>query len=60
MSSKQTSSHGLQLVPAGLHTVEDSTPKDVLQEIFQLLEEFGPTWYTEEMHRRAKAALKAN
>jgi hypothetical protein len=32
-------------------------PKVVLKEIFELLEEYGPIWYTEELHDRAKAAL---
>jgi hypothetical protein len=33
------------------------TPKAVLQELFELLEEYAPVWYTEELHDRAKAAL---
>ena len=33
------------------------TPKAVLQELFDLLEEYAPTWYTEDLHDRAKAAL---
>ncbi len=41
-----------------LPDVSTSTnPKVVLKEIFELLEEYGPTWYTEELHNRAKAAL---
>jgi hypothetical protein len=29
----------------------------VLLEIFELLEAYAPTWYTEDHHRRATAAL---
>ena len=35
------------------------TTKVVLEELFSLLEEYGPTWYTEEHHKRAVAALLA-
>lgn len=42
-----------------LKDVSTSTnPRIVLKEIFELLEEYGPTWYTEELHHRAKTALK--
>jgi len=33
------------------------TPRAVLKELFDLLEEYAPTWYTEELHKRAEAAL---
>ena len=33
------------------------TPRAVLQELFDLLEEYAPTWYTEELHDRATEAL---
>lgn len=33
-------------------------PRIVLKELFELLEEYGPTWYTEEHHKRAVAALR--
>ncbi|KAA6465001.1 hypothetical protein DYQ86_03345 [Acidobacteria bacterium AB60] len=33
------------------------TPRAVLQELFDLLEEYAPAWYTEELHNRAQAAL---
>jgi len=29
----------------------------VIEELFELLEEYGPSWYTEEHHKRAVAAL---
>ena len=33
------------------------SPREVLEELFELLEDYGPTWYTEEHHDRAVAAL---
>ncbi len=33
------------------------TPKDVLKELFDLLEEYAPIWYTEEHRMRAEAVL---
>jgi len=33
------------------------TPPIVLREVFELLEEYGPIWYTEEIHDRIRAAL---
>ncbi len=29
----------------------------VLRELFELLQDYAPTWYTEELHNRAAAAL---
>jgi hypothetical protein len=29
----------------------------ILRELFQLLEDYAPTWYSEELHNRAAAAL---
>jgi len=34
------------------------TPKDVLKELFDLLEDYAPAWYTEEHRVRAANALK--
>jgi hypothetical protein len=34
-----------------------ATPEAVLEELFTLLEAYGPSWYTEELHNRAVAAL---
>jgi hypothetical protein len=33
------------------------TAKAVLEELFELLEDYGPSWYTEEHHNRIIAAL---
>ena len=32
---------------------------DALKMLFDLLEEYAPTWYTEEHHRQALSALEA-
>ena len=32
-------------------------PLAVLREMFELLEDYAPIWYTEELHNRASAAL---
>lgn len=37
---------------------KSSNPKTVLEELIGLLEEYGPIWYTEELHARAVAALQ--
>jgi hypothetical protein len=37
---------------------ENPAPREVLEELFLLLEEFGPNWYTEKHHERVKAALE--
>jgi hypothetical protein len=31
--------------------------KAVLKDLFELLEEYGPIWYTEELHIRVRMAL---
>jgi len=31
---------------------------DVFQEIYKLLEDYAPAWYSEELHGRTKAALR--
>ena len=36
---------------------EPITPVAVLQELFELLEDYSPIWYTQENHDRALAAL---
>jgi hypothetical protein len=60
MNPKSTAQHGFQLISPEPHASEASHTKEVLQEVFELLEEFGPAWYTEELHKRAAAALKCN
>ena len=36
---------------------EPMEPLAILRELFELLEDYAPTWYTEELHNRAGAAL---
>lgn len=31
---------------------------EILAELYELLEAYGPSWYTEDLHRRAEAALR--
>jgi len=49
------SAHGRSTSTLGQRDTMNSTI--VLEELFQLLEEYGPSWYTEEHHNRAVAAL---
>jgi hypothetical protein len=37
---------------------ESANPKEVLGELFDLLEEYAPTWYTNEHRNRALSALR--
>jgi hypothetical protein len=39
------------------HRPEPITPTAVLRELFELLEDYSPIWYTQENHDRALAAL---
>ena len=32
--------------------------KDVLAELYELLEDYAPTWYTEQHHKKAASALR--
>jgi len=38
--------------------IELAGAAEVLRELFNLLEQYAPTWYTEEHHNRAVAALR--
>lgn len=42
---------------SGLKQQQSVDPKAVLAELFHLLEEYGPAWYTEDHHDRVVAAL---
>ena len=37
--------------------INDSNARVVLQELYLLLEDYAPVWYTEEHHKRALEAL---
>ncbi len=43
--------------PGSLQPESVPSPQTVLEELFNLLEEYAPTWYKEEHHDRAVAAL---
>ena len=53
----------LEVISGGSQTSNDNhrlrpiTPAAVLQELFELLEDYSPMWYTQENHDRAVAAL---
>ena len=38
-------------------SLEASDPKSVLQELFVLLEDYGPVWYTAKLRRHIVSAL---
>ena len=38
--------------------IERTKAVDTLTELVKLLEDYAPTWYTEEIHERAEAALR--
>jgi hypothetical protein len=46
-------------VPSYSPVPENQEIREVLEELFVLLEEFAPSWYTEDHRRRAMAALQA-
>lgn len=60
---KYMNSHLLEIVSGGqMEPTNDKrpnpiTPAAVLQELFELLEDYSPIWYTQENHDRAVAAL---
>ena len=37
----------------------NSDSRNVLAELFELLEQFSPSWFTEDHYNRVKAALRA-
>lgn len=43
--------------PLKFDQMRPANAKSVLADLFELLEEYGPTWYTQELHDRAVAAL---
>jgi hypothetical protein len=49
-----------QPIPIDLHSRQEVAAKAALEELYQLLEDYGPAWYTEEHHERAVRALQAS
>lgn len=37
-----------------------ASPRVVLEEVLEMLEDYAPTWYTEELHNRIVAAIMSN
>jgi hypothetical protein len=46
------------LINSRLGSLQSNPSKEVLREMFALLEEYAPTWYPEELHDRAVAVLR--
>jgi len=40
-----------------MYTTEGIDPHTILRELFELLQDYSPMWYTEELHNRTAAAL---
>ena len=40
-----------------MYTTEGSDPRSMLRELFELLQDYAPIWYTEELHNRTATAL---
>lgn len=49
-----TTAKGIGTAPQPRQAV---STRAALEELFELLEEYGPSWYTEEHHNRALSAL---
>lgn len=47
-----------ETMPSQDIVVKTATPASVLQELFELLEDYGPAWYTEEQHSRILSAMR--
>lgn len=41
----------------GQHQADKANPMTVLRELFELLEDYSPAWYSEETYQRASAVL---
>ncbi len=41
-----------------LQQVQQASPAVVLRELFELLEDYSPVWYSEEVHNRAISVLR--
>jgi prephenate dehydrogenase len=54
---KMGSTYYQQRQPVLHAPVKPPSPKTVLEELFILLEDYAPVWYTDEHHDRALAAL---
>lgn len=46
-----------KLISFNLDEARPANPMSILKDLFELLEEYAPAWYTEEHHNRTIAAL---
>jgi len=44
-------------ITANMFTPQSVEPLSILRELFEMLEDYAPTWYTEELHTRTAAVL---
>jgi hypothetical protein len=44
-------------IPSAMHSANSAETNIVLRELFELLEDYAPIWYTEDLHNRTAAAL---
>jgi hypothetical protein len=44
--------------PCSSDRLQSANPKDVFIELFEMLDEYSPTWYTPERRNRTLAALQ--
>ncbi len=56
MGPKESSAKPPQWHPFSRDKVK--TIREALEELYRLLEEYSPTWYTEEHHQRTETALR--
>ena len=57
MKRKRATAEAVNGSPKRVQEGSAPTVTVVLQELFDLLEDYAPMWYTEEMHDRAVSAL---
>jgi hypothetical protein len=58
ITMNQTGNKRVESITTGSTLSRPNSPEAVLRDLASLLEEYGPTWYTEDHHRRIQAALR--
>jgi len=48
---------GSTTIPSAMPSANSADTNTVLRELFELLQDYAPTWYTEDLHNRTAAAL---
>lgn len=59
MKNKQLKTIAKPASDSAPHNMPKSPPIKALEELFDLLEDYGPAWYTEAHHERTLAALNS-